>query len=80
MTRQARIDFPGALQNVGVHGVHGQDMFLDDIDRHYRLELLLFVIETCGWIVIAFVFMDNHEHVFVLTPRGNLSDRLLVFF
>jgi putative transposase len=74
MVRIHRIDFPGAIQNVCVHGVHGQLIFLDDADRLLRLQLIEINVVEFDWIVIAFVFMDNHEHLLVITPRGNLAE------
>lgn len=74
MPRQARIDFPNALQNVCSHGVHDQDIFLDDADRHMRLNLIERIVVEFAWILIAFVLMRNHEHLFVLTPLGNLGE------
>ena len=54
-------------------GIERRDIVDDDHDRVRWLEWLERTIETYDWRVHAFVLMSNHQHVFVETPRANLS-------
>ena len=46
----------------------------DDVDRERFLALLLETARRFGWIIHAYVLMDNHYHLLIETPReGTLS-------
>ena len=51
----------------------GDDIFLDDQDRLQFLTALGEVVSRAGWIVHAYVLMDNHYHLLIETPNDNLS-------
>ncbi len=72
MPRQPRIEYAGALYHIMSRGDRGEAIFDDDIDRHQFLKTLG---ETCGrtgWIVHAYVLMQNHFHLLLETPAANL--------
>lgn len=48
-------------------------MFLDDEDRALFLACLGEVIVRFGWLCHAYCLMDNHYHLLIETPEGNLS-------
>jgi len=73
MARPLRIEYPGALHHVMSRGNERRAVVRDHADRLRRLDWLRRTVETCGWRLHAFVLMDNHEHLFVETPRPNLS-------
>ena len=73
MSRPLRIEFPGALYHVMSRGNARSDIVADDLDRQRRLDWLARTVQEHGWQLHAFVLMTNHEHLFVQTPRGNLS-------
>lgn len=73
MARQARIEYPGALHHVRSRGNRGERIFLDDTDRRHFLELLAEAVRRYGWLIYAWVLMDNHYHMAIETPRPNLS-------
>jgi REP element-mobilizing transposase RayT len=73
MARPLRIEFAGALYHVISRGNGRADIVSEDHDRHKRLYWLQRTVETYGWQLHAFVLMNNHEHLFVETPRPNLS-------
>lgn len=73
MARPIRLEFPGAIYHVTTRGNGGDDIFLDDQDRLQFLTALGEVVSRAGWIVHAYVLMDNHYHLLIETPKDNLS-------
>jgi len=72
MSRPLRIEFPGALYHLTARGNGGDDIFLDDDDRACFLRMFGQEIEQQGWICYAYCLMDNHYHLLIETPEGNL--------
>ena len=73
MARPIRIEFPGAIYHVTTRGNEGDDIFVDDEGRTQFLTVLGEVVARVGWIVHAYVLMDNHYHLLIETPKANLS-------
>ncbi len=73
MARPLRIEYPGALYHVTTRGNAGARIFRTDKDKEYFLNLLGFVIERFNWLCHAWCLMDNHYHLILETPEGNLS-------
>ena len=73
MARPIRLEFPGAIYHVTTRGYGDADIFTDDQDRQQFLTVLGEVVSRTGWVVHAYVLMDNHYHLLVETPDGNLS-------
>jgi len=73
MARPLRIEYPGALYHVTTRGNAGGRIFRTDKDREYFLDLVGFIIERFHWLCHAWCLMDNHYHLIVETPEGNLS-------
>ena len=73
MARPVRIEFSGALYHVTARGDRREDIFEDDTDCHRFLELLGEVIRQFNWLCHAYCLMDNHYHLLIETPDGNLS-------
>ena len=73
MARPIRLEFPGAIYHVTTRGNGGDDIFTDDQDRLQFLTVLGEVVSRAGWLVHAYVLMDNHYHLLIETPNGNLS-------
>ena len=73
MARPLRIEYPGAFYHVTTRGNAGGRIFGNDKDREYFLDLFGFIIERFHWFCYAWCFMDNHYHLVVETPEGNLS-------
>lgn len=73
MARPLRIEFPGALYHVTSRGNARALIFTDDADRLRFLALLADVIQHDNWLCHAFCLMDNHYHLVLETPDGNLS-------
>ena len=73
MARPVRIEFSGALYHVTARGDRGEDIFEDNTDRRRFLKLLGEVIGRFNWLCHAYCLMDNHYHLLIETPDGNLS-------
>ncbi len=48
-------------------------IFKDADDRKAFLEVLGMVVKKYNWLCHAYCLMDNHFHLIVETPEGNLS-------
>ena len=79
MARPLRIECPDALYHVTSRGDEKRPLFRDDHDFRRRMDWLERTIETYEWLAHAFVLMTNHDHLFVQTPRGNLSAGMQFF-
>lgn len=73
MARPLRIEYTGALYHVTTRGDRQEDIFTLDVDRIDFLEILSRVVERFNWLVHAYCLMDNHYHLLIETPDGNLS-------
>lgn len=73
MSRQLRLEFPGAIWHVTSRGNERRDIFRDDADRRRFVTLLSKVIAERRWILHAWVLMSNHYHLLVETPEVGLS-------
>ena len=72
MGRPLRIEYPGALYHITSRGNERKKIFLDDEDRTKFLEILRDYHERYGVLIHSYVLMDNHYHLVLETPKGNL--------
>ena len=73
MARPLRIEYPGAVVHVTSRGNEKRAVFEDDPDREAFLNTLAHVNKRYHWICHAYCLMDNHYHLLIETPEGNLS-------
>ena len=73
MARPLRIEYPGAVYHITSRGNEKKPVFKDDEDRETFLRILTHVNKRYHWLCHAFCLMDNHYHLLVETPDGNLS-------
>jgi REP element-mobilizing transposase RayT len=73
MARPLRIEFPGAVYHVTSRGNARQPIFTNDEDRDGFLDILSTVVERFHWLCHAYCLMENHYHLLIETPNGNLS-------
>lgn len=73
MARPLRLEFPNAIYHVTARGNARNDIFLDDNDREMYLVRLGEVVARFNWRCHAYCLMDNHYHLIIETPEGNLS-------
>ena len=68
-----RLEFPDAIYHVTARGNARSAVFFDDGDRELFLVCLGEVVVHFGWLCHAYCLMDNHYHLLIETPEGNLS-------
>jgi len=73
MSRPIRIEFPDALYHVTARGDRREAIFDHDLDRRLFLSTLEQVVNRFNWVCHAWCLMDNHYHLLIQTPDGNLS-------
>ena len=73
MTRLLRIRYEGALYHAMSRGNERRPIVRDDQDRSQRLQWYGRTVDIYGWRPHAFCLMRNHDHLFIETPRANLS-------
>lgn len=73
MARPLRIEYPHAVYHITSRGNEKKAIFKDDHDRQSFLEILDRVHERYNWICYAYCLMDNHYHLAVETPDGNIA-------
>lgn len=74
MVRPLRIQYPGAVYHVTCRGNERRNIFQDDDDRKKFLRILSQSLNIYDVKLHAYVLMDNHFHLLVETPLGNLSE------
>lgn len=72
MGRPNRIEYPGALYHVISRGNEKQRIFSDEADRLKFLEIIKDYHARYGVLVHCYSLMDNHYHLILETPKGNL--------
>jgi len=72
MARPLRIEFAGAVYHVTSRGNERKDIFRTDSDRRLFLDILQQVNVKYNWHCHAYCLMDNHYHIVIETPDGNL--------
>jgi putative transposase len=73
MARPLRIQYPGAVYHITARGNERKAIYKEDRDREDFLNLLHRVNTRYHWICHAYCLMDNHYHLVIETPEGNLS-------
>jgi putative transposase len=73
MARPLRIEYPGAVYHITSRGNEKKAVYKDDQDRANFLSALNKVNERYHWLCHAYCLMDNHYHLLIETPDGNLS-------
>lgn len=73
MARPLRIEYDGAVYHVTSRGNARCPIYKDDTDRDAFLEILAKTNKKHNWICHAYCLMNNHYHLVIETPDGNLS-------
>ena len=73
MARPLRIEYEGALYHVTSRGNAREPIYKDDEDRKTFLDTFQKVNKRYNWISHAYCLMNNHYHLVIETPDGNLS-------
>jgi REP element-mobilizing transposase RayT len=73
MARPLRIEYDGAVYHVTSRGNNKKPVFFNDEDREAFLIVLGNINQRYNWICHAYCLMNNHYHIVIETPDGNLS-------
>lgn len=73
MGRQLRIEYPGAHYHVTARGNERKDVFKSIRDREKFLLYLESAVLRYGAVIHSYCLMNNHYHLLLETPTGNLS-------
>lgn len=73
MARQLRIEYKGAFYHITSRGNQRDQVFWDDKDREEFKRILKRTKERYGYLLHAYVFMDNHYHLLMETPHANIK-------
>jgi len=73
MSRPLRIEYAEAVYHVTSRGNARRSIFKDETDREMFLRILEEVNDRYHWFCHAYCLMNNHYHLVIETPDGNLS-------
>jgi REP element-mobilizing transposase RayT len=73
MARPLRIEYDGAVYHVTSRGNDRKAIYKDDEDRAAFLDILAETNRKFNWLCHAYCLMNNHYHLIIETPDGNLS-------
>jgi len=73
MGRPLRIEFEGALYHVTSRGNEKKEIFIDASDRKKFIDILRDYHERLRAVYHCFILMNNHYHLLLETPLGNLT-------
>jgi len=76
MARPLRLQYPGAFYHITSRGNEGRAIFKTNRDREKFLSYLESAHERYGAIIHVYCLMENHYHLLLETPRGNLAQIL----
>lgn len=79
MARQRRIEFPGAMYHVMARGDRREPIVHDDGDRTAFFRTLDEMCGRTGIEVHAYALLNNHYHLVLETPEGNLVEGIRWF-
>ncbi|MFV1917740.1 MAG: transposase [Patescibacteria group bacterium] len=73
MARPLRVEYPGAIYHITSRGNDRKSIFKGKADRTAFLDILGTVNKRYNWLCHEYCLMDNHYHIVIETPDGNLS-------
>ena len=73
MARPLRIEYPGAFYHVIQRGTERKNIFIQNSDKKKFLFYLDSAHTAYNAIFHSYALMNNHYHIIIETPRGNLS-------
>jgi len=79
MSRPLRVQYEGAFYHIIARGQRRESIFRNDGDRDQFLERLEITISKYNLRLHAYCQMDNHYHLLLETPEGNLSQAMRYF-
>lgn len=73
MARQLRVEYEGAFYHITSRGNQREQIFWDNRDRERFKEIIRRTKERYGYLLHAYVLMDNHYHLLMETPHANIK-------
>jgi REP element-mobilizing transposase RayT len=73
MARKPRLEFPGAIYHIISRGNYRKPLFEDGAGPAFE-KALFEACAKCGWLLHAYVIMNNHYHLALETPQPNLVE------
>jgi len=73
VARPLRIEYKGAFYHVIQRGLERREIFTVDSDKEKFLSYFDSAYTSYEAIIHTYILMDNHYHIILETPRGNLS-------
>jgi REP element-mobilizing transposase RayT/predicted DNA-binding protein YlxM (UPF0122 family) len=73
MARQLRIEYKGAFYHIISRGERRENIFNDNNDKLKFLEKIGEAVDKFNLKIHCYTLMDNHFHLLLETPEGNLS-------
>ena len=73
MSRPLRIEYPDAFYHVTARGNERKDIYRDERDRERFLAYLETAVVRYKAVIHVYCLMNNHYHLLLSTPSGNLS-------
>jgi len=73
LARSLRVEYEGAFYHVISRGNDRKEIFIDDADRRRFLKYIKELVSRYGIRVHVWCLMNNHYHLVIETPLGNLS-------
>jgi REP element-mobilizing transposase RayT len=73
MARQLRIEYEGAFYHVTSRGNQREKIFWNERDKERLRTILERTKERYGYLLHGYVFMSNHYHLLIETPRANIK-------
>lgn len=73
MARPLRISYPGAFYHITSRGNEQKDVFKTNRDREKFFEYLESATKRYNAVIHCYCLMNNHYHLLLETPSGNLS-------
>ena len=77
MSRPLRITYPGAFYHITARGNEQKPVFKSKRDREKFIEYLQSASERYNAVIHVYCLMDNHYHLMLETPSGNLPRIML---
>lgn len=74
MTRPLRIEYPDAFYHITARGNERNNIFRDDLDKERFLAYLESAVVRYKAVIHVYCLMNNHYHLLLSTPSGNLSE------
>ena len=73
MARPLRITYPGAFYHITSRGNERKEIYKTNRDREKFLSYLESATERYGAMIHVYCLLNNHYHLLLETPSGNLS-------